>query len=484
MCYPKDDREKGYQFLPDEIFKSDDPNAHIKDVYPGGEGIPWMNMIDNGKDTKRLVVLQAPMAMGKTHEMACLVLQMRDKYKEYIDSSEGREKGSVLVLTHRRALGMDQANRMTCHFYQDMKMSDGHYEEYDENTGTGLGQVRYLVCCVNSIHHIKDTHIYQTVIIDEAGLVRQHCCSDICRNIEGVMFNSIRRILQKCKSVVIAQELLTEDDVEFWATFLDIEDINDRSCIAAMKFEKPQSFHPVAVTKHLGVALHTLVQHYKATLVPLKQGRRSMDAQCRGANATSPFAEPYHLKPLIPGEVITSRTFSVHTDESSYLWRDDPPDDQEPWEEVDDDEPQPEKAVASCFCVFSTSKTFADLAEVTLKQVAEENKADPKRIRKVTGDNKLHQGFCSRFLSAPNDYAHMADVLIATNVIGAGFSIDRHFSHWFGFFFTGILTHGEEWQLSKRCRFEMKQFLNDERRISLMYIGKWSNLQPVAIGCK
>jgi hypothetical protein len=78
-------------------------------------------------------------------------------------------------------------------------------------------------------------------------------------------------------------------------------------------------------------------------------------------------------------------------------------------------------AVASCFCVFSTSKTFADLAELILKRVAEENGADPKRIRKVTGDNKLHQGFCSRFLSAPNDYAHMADVLIATNVIGAGY---------------------------------------------------------------
>ena len=110
-------------------------------------------------------------------------------------------------------------------------------------------------------------------------------------------------------------------------------------------------------------------------------------------------------------------------------------------------------AVASCFCVFSTSKTFADLAELILKRVAKENGADPKKDTLI----------------------HMVYVLITTNVIGAGFSIDWQFSHWFGFFFTGILAHGEEWQFSKHCRFKMKQFLNDERQISLMYIGKYAN---------
>lgn len=82
----------------------------------------------------------------------------------------------------------------------------------------------------------------------------------------------------------------------------------------------------------------------------------------------------------------------------------------------------------------------------------------------------MNEGWEADFLSNPNAYSWQADVVIATNVIGTGFSIDFTFYGFFAFFFNEILSHDEEAQLSVRLRFQIANMLNDDRRQSYMFI--------------
>lgn len=65
--YAKTDIEEPYEFHNDEIFSSDNEEAYVADLIDGG--IPW-NCIVDGPTRRKCVVIQAPMGMGKTHELA------------------------------------------------------------------------------------------------------------------------------------------------------------------------------------------------------------------------------------------------------------------------------------------------------------------------------------------------------------------------------------------------------------------------------
>ncbi len=68
--YAKTDIEEPYEFQTDEIFMTDDEKAYVADLIQGG--IPWNDIVD-GVNRKKCVVIQAPMGMGKTHELSKLV---------------------------------------------------------------------------------------------------------------------------------------------------------------------------------------------------------------------------------------------------------------------------------------------------------------------------------------------------------------------------------------------------------------------------
>ena len=140
---------------------------------------------------------------------------MSQRYPQDDHDTMNRYEGTVLVLTHRVALGMDQATRMRCSLY--LSIDSAMLEEADAHGN--LQQVRYLVCCVNSIGRIQNTHRYQTIIIDEAGLVRQHLVSSCCSSKEGLIFRKLSSLIDQCQCLVLAQADLTKDDIEFYATF-------------------------------------------------------------------------------------------------------------------------------------------------------------------------------------------------------------------------------------------------------------------------
>lgn len=113
---------------------------------------------------------------------------------------------------------------------------------------------------------------------------------------------------------------------------------------------------------------------------------------------------------------------------------------------------------------------MADCMSWVLAKVAEEEGADAHRIKLLTGDTRMNEGWEADFLGDPNAYSWQADVVIATNVIGAGFSIDSTFYGFFAFFFNEILSHDEEAQMSVRLRFQIRNMPDDDRRQSYMFI--------------
>lgn len=94
----------------------------------------------------------------------------------------GAAATSVLVLTHRRALGQDQATRFGCSFYADFSGA------VEMNSSTGeTTQVDHLVCCINSLPRLPTYATYTYVIIDEVGLVQQHLVSEITHSVLGTV---------------------------------------------------------------------------------------------------------------------------------------------------------------------------------------------------------------------------------------------------------------------------------------------------------
>jgi hypothetical protein len=69
------------------------------------------------------------------------------------------------------------------------------------------------------------------------------------------------------------------------------------------------------------------------------------------------------------------------------------------------------------------------------------------RIHLVTSRQRTRpqDDFDKNFGMEPDIWGPKADVIICTSVIGAGFSIETHFTHFFAYFHN-ILTHVEERQ--------------------------------------
>ena len=134
------------------------------------------------------------------------------------------------------------------------------------------------------------------------------------------------------------------------------------------------------------------------------------------------------------------------------------------------------------FFVFCTSKAYAEALYESLRHFATKYGADPNRIKLFTRDTKTLGGWHAKFQSDANKFAYQADVIIATSVIGAGFSIDKHFESFVAFLQRNILTHVAETQFTARVRynqFPTARYVSDDDQInalrtSIMYVEKVS----------
>jgi hypothetical protein len=125
--------------------------------------------------------------------------------------------------------------------------------------------------------------------------------------------------------------------------------------------------------------------------------------------------------------------------------------------------------------VFCSQCNFAEYIVEYLRDVAKTvDGADPVRIKGIWASLKNKQDpFCLRFVHDAGVAAAECDVLVCTSVIGAGFSVSRHFPSFHAFLFNNILDHQEEQQFIQRLRVKLDDVLRDGvSRDSYMFVEK------------
>jgi hypothetical protein len=325
-----------------------------------------------------------------------------------------------------------------------------------------------LVICLNSLWKIKEWNMHWwAIVVDEASLCRLHFTTNTMSDKRFEIYQLLWQFLSSARLAVVAQAELYEKDVEFYANAMAI-DPTGRDRLMAIKIDKPESIHPIGYTTRFLYLFQTLVKCYVKSLAKLKDGRSALD------NIQS--SVPWHpdtighcdvelvYKELKDGKLDTLKVPKVRQLTSEELERLYGNNDnalslgstlstelfsehQRDITMFDDDDYTVKVTCtmpAVCFCA---SKKTAQACCILLQKVATIYGADPTRIKVLDADTKHCKGWHSRFSYDPNNYAHHCDVLFATSVIIAGFSIDTHFVHFYTILFNNILMHIEEQQL-------------------------------------
>jgi hypothetical protein len=175
-----------------------------------------------------------------------------------------------------------------------------------------------------------------------------------------VVYNSFKYLLTNAQHVVMLQDGITENNVQFYTSFVGIEAL-DRRYVHGCCFQKPVEIHPIKMTLDFHPAVVNMLKCYKNSI-------------------------------------------------------------------------QPGGACLHPFMVFCNSAVLAEFFCRLLRTTATQCNADTKRIKGIWSQIKHTDDFCKRFAREPNTAALDADVIVCTSVIGAGFSINRHFESFHAFF--------------------------------------------------
>ncbi len=261
--------ETPYYFQDDEIFESDDDNDYISS-YLGRRGIvypsPFTRMYkeltaDHERVSRsqinwecatdrKFFVMDAPMGSGKTEEIGALVAyhtEIQDVLK------------SVVVITYRRALAKQLANRFNIRCYLD---SQGG-RPIDESKA--FDAMLDMTICLNSIGRLPvftRSNAYKIVVLDEIGLLRRHFVSNVTRHSLPVVWDKFVDIITSAENVIMAQEGITENDIAFVTNMCGVSS-QDRTRVRALCFKKPLVLHPIKFTNDQNTALFHLVREFK-----------------------------------------------------------------------------------------------------------------------------------------------------------------------------------------------------------------------------
>jgi hypothetical protein len=223
--------EENYPFAADEIVESDDPHAYMGSRID----IDWASRL-----RKKWCVISAPMGAGKTRELEGLM-----------DIAHRLGK-RVCVVSFRRVLALQQSQRLGAMCYLDAS-----------SAGLEQGAFQFLVICVNSLYKLGDVD-YDYVVLDECGLIRRHFLSTTCVDVLGKVFERFVNLIKNASFVVMCQDGISRDDVQFY-TELDDTNCDDRARVSALWFKKPIVIHPIRFTTDHVVALLKLQEKYKGS---------------------------------------------------------------------------------------------------------------------------------------------------------------------------------------------------------------------------
>jgi hypothetical protein len=131
--------------------------------------------------------------------------------------------------------------------------------------------------------------------------------------------------------------------------------------------------------------------------------------------------------------------------------------------------------IESPFLVLTSSLGFAEMLYELLGGYAATD-AQRNRIRLMTNRQRKQprDDFNKYFEKEPDTWGCLADVIICTPVIGAGVSIEAHFTHFYAYFFNNsILTHMEERQFVQQLRYWSAKVPEDVDKQSYLWVERW-----------
>jgi hypothetical protein len=359
--------EEPYPFTCDETVASPDPKAYLPDL-------DWGVLLD-----KKYVVIEAPMGSGKTRQLEGLLKKL--------EVLHGAGNYSFLVVSFRQMLSQQQARRLGIVCYLEV-------ENGELQTNPAL-----LTICLNSITKLSKTATYDYVILDECGLIRRHFVGSTMGLYTKDAHTALAGLQKRSKNVVLLQEGITMEDVQFFTEAENI-DCDNRNKVSPCCFVKPIEIHPIEYTTDHSAAVANLVEQYKLSFEMTDTG-----------------------------------------------------------------------LVCKYPCmVFCSNAKMCEILVRLLSKTADEIGAEKNRVKGLWASMKKVSDFCKAFSISPNEAASEADVVICSSMIGAGFSVEKHFQRFFAFLYTNILNFDEEKQFIQRLRFKMKHLPMNAMRQSYIYI--------------
>lgn len=261
------------------------------------------------------------------------------------------------------------------------------------------------------------------------------------------------------KFVTMLQDGVSRDDVQFY-TEIDAVDCEDRRHVNAMQFRKPVQVHPIRYTLDEWAAVANLKKCY----------REAFDdrGDCRGPFVVfcSAVCFAKFLVEVLRREAELVRRERGFPEVDGELDPFKPTREQVEWERENPAIPE---------------ENIYPLYEGTIVRGLgvgpQEEGPNPWRVQGTWGENKETASFAKAFRDKPNDASGLVDVIVCTSVVGAGFSIDKHFHCFHGFLWSKILDFNEGNQFIRRLRMVIEDLCPRAVRQSYLYIEKGSGRQ-------
>ena len=142
----------------------------------------------------RFVVLNVPMNCGKTYTIA-------DLCEHETNSNKG-----IVSITHRKALAITLGDKYGCISYTDLFFDDVNFDVYKRVSITSNS-----LCKISS----KLNYEYSILIIDQVDWFRLNMISKTMKTCWGNFLLKLEIIIKSTSTVIIMQDILTENDVPF-----------------------------------------------------------------------------------------------------------------------------------------------------------------------------------------------------------------------------------------------------------------------------
>ena len=368
----------------DKQVRHSEVNPETQEVYPfisdpdKTNRIKWIDEYLAWK----YIVIDAHMGSGKTEELSNLMVELRN------NPSSDRKR--VLVITFCVALAFQLASRLkvTCYKVASGKQAD--QVALDEKIKND--EFDSLVVCVNSLGKLGRKP-WDIIIFDKCGLIRLHLVATITAPQLHIIFPNLIRHIIDAKNVILAQEFISEKDVDFYTRYSRIDPYSPKD-VKAFRFVKPVKIHDIEWTDNFFVAVNKMLEQYD----------NAFD------KVTGKCIRPFMV--FVTKVPVAEFLLHILEKECKVKWKDRP-------------------------------------------QILKQNLGQLKGLWRVL---RYKTKFACNFLINPMGHAMEADVIVATSIIGAGFSIDVRFVSFHAFLSCDVLDHWMQRQLIQRLCAILKHY--------------------------